>query len=165
MSVGYVLSVPVDLPERLVDLEVEAASEAASAAADSVWWSNLAMLLLLFGLGALGAFWFVAILPGRPATALLAASAGSATLLIIWTVTNPRQATVAAQRRRDVWTELARQARQQRRAAASDGRDPQVWAAYQWLLAQRDALRSAMPLPSHVPVFAPDAAERSEAAP
>jgi hypothetical protein len=86
---------------------------------------------------------------------------GSAVLLVVWTTANPRQAAVAARQRRDVWAELTRQARQQRRAAG-EGQDHQLWTAYQWLLAQRDALRAGRPLPSRTPVFAPDAAEADQ---
>ena len=161
MPSAFALPAQADLSERLVDLEVEAAAEAASAATDSAWWSSLATLLLVVGLLALGAFWIVAILPQRSTTALLVASVGSAGLLILWTTTNPRQAAVVARLRRDVWTDITRQARQQRRAAG-EGQDAQLWTAYQWLVAQRDALRSGRPLPSPTPVFAPDAAEADQ---
>ncbi|GGJ22016.1 hypothetical protein [Neoroseomonas lacus] len=158
MPGAYALSVKSDLSDRLIDLEVEAAGEAAAAAVDTAWWSRLATLLLVLGLLALGAFWVVAILPGRSASGLLVASIGAASLLIVWSTTNPSQAAQAARQRGAIWTDLTRQARQQRRAAG-EGQEAQLWATYQWLLAQRDALRSGRPMPSQTPVFAPDAAE------
>jgi len=157
MSGTYTLPVPLDLSDRLADLEVEAAGEAASAATDSAWWSSLATLMLVLGLVALAAFWIVAILPGRSVTLLLVVSVGSATMLVAWTTANPRQAAAAARRRHDVWSDLTRQARQQRRAAAGEGSfRSEAWTAYQWLLTQRDALRSGTALSSPAAAFVPD---------
>ncbi|MGG5822136.1 hypothetical protein [Falsiroseomonas sp. HW251] len=129
------------LTEELIEIEIEAASEAAAAAVEARWWNQAATLLLVLGGGSLCMFWVVAIMPDRPLAALVPLGILSAVVVVAWAGAKPAEAAAEARRLHLGWADLARLSGRQRRAAARDVSAMQVQAGLAVIRQQRDALR------------------------